>query len=440
MKVLLAACACNPREGSEAAVGWTWLAAIKDRHDVHVITAEYQQDWIEAEIRKRPGDFSRVRFHYVELRFWQYAYTRGFCRWQMGMPLLLPLFHCYYQRWMRAAYATACDLNRQFHFDLAHQLTLVGFRFPGHLWKLGIPFVWGPIGGLENTPWRFFPELGVGGAAHYALRNAVNSVHRVLLQGPRKAFAAAGPGVIAATGGIRREIGRWYGVDSEVICEIGLPAGFIASACPERGRGEPLRLAWSGLHQSRKALPILLRALAALPPEMDWRLDIFGDGPCRRRWHALASGLGLQSRCTWHGQVSRAEALAGLRKAHVFVITSLQDLTSTVLVEALANGVPVICPDHCGFSDALTPASGVKLPITSLLEFQEGLRSTILDLYQNEEKRRRLAGGALRRARDFSWEAKVAAINRVYERVLEARVREPRGATAAVQIDASVHS
>ena len=136
---------------------------LEHRHDVHVLTARYQRDWIEAEVSNKPDEFSRVRFHYVEPPLWSYNDTSGFWRWQANIPLLVPLFHRYYHRWMRAAYKTACELNRWCQFDLVHQLTFVGFRFPGHLWKLGIPFVWGPIGGLENTPWRLLPTMGAQG-------------------------------------------------------------------------------------------------------------------------------------------------------------------------------------------------------------------------------------------------------------------------------------
>jgi len=410
VKILLGAWACNPRQGSEAAVGWAWLAAIKDRHDVYVLTARYQRDWIEAEVSKRPDEFSRVRFHYVEPPLWPYDHTSGFWRWQGNIPLLVPLFHRYYHRWMRAAYKTACELNHRFHFDLAHQLTFVGFRFPGHLWKLGIPFVWGPIGGLENIPWRLLPAMGVGGAAYYAARNVVNSSHKRFLPAPRKAFRRASA-VIAATSGIQAEILRWYGVPSEVISEVSVP--FEATTeFALRAPCEPLLIAWSGLHLPGKALQLLLRGLRATPG--NWHLDIYGDGPCRSQWESLASRLGVAARCTWHGQVSRDEALSGLRRAHLFVITSLKDLTSTVIIEALAQGVPVICPDHCGFSDVVTDECGIKLPIHSTGEFEQHLARAVAELASDEKRRQRLAAGALRRALAYSPEAKAEAIERVY--------------------------
>ena len=44
---------------------------------------------------------------------------------------------------------------------------MVGYREPGYLWKIEKPFVWGPIGGLENSPWRFLPSLGIKGFMFY---------------------------------------------------------------------------------------------------------------------------------------------------------------------------------------------------------------------------------------------------------------------------------
>src|SRR5208283_2494103 len=123
--------------------------------------------------------------------------------------ILKPLMHFSYKIWQRDALRLARELHEKVQFDLVHQITFVGFRFPGHLWKLDVPFVWGAMGGQ--------------GSIYHGARNLVNSMHRRFLRLPRKAFAAAGPGVIAATSGIRREILRWYGVESEVICEVGLP-------------------------------------------------------------------------------------------------------------------------------------------------------------------------------------------------------------------------
>jgi glycosyltransferase involved in cell wall biosynthesis len=389
--------------------------AIAQHHEVWVLTAGYHRRDLEGALCRQPEKRDSIHFAYVEEKLWHYRPTPAWIR--IENSIIKPIMNWAYRSWLISASRLGQQLLREIDFDLVHQLTYVGFRFPGYLWQLDIPSVWGPIGGLENTPWGLLPTMGPRGAMYYGARNLVNSMHRRFLRQPRRAFAAAGPGVIAATGSIQREIRRWYGVESEVICEVGLP-GQTADTYSVRSDQEPLRIAWSGRHLAGKALHLLLRALSCLPDSMNWHLDIYGDGPSRTGWQQLANRLGIESRCIWHGQLPRTEALEGLKAAHLFVTTSLKDLTSTVILEALANGVPVICPDHCGFSDVVNEHCGIKIPIGNVRGFEMGLNLAISKLARCESLRRQLAAGALRRARDFSWEAKAEAIDRVYDRVL----------------------
>jgi glycosyltransferase involved in cell wall biosynthesis len=389
--------------------------AIAQRHEVWVLTAGYHRRALEEALRRHPEKRDRIHFAYVEEKPWHYRPTPAWTR--IENSIVKPIMNWAYRSWLISAFVLGGQLHRKIDFDLVHQVTYVGFRFPGHLWKLEIPFVWGPIGGLENTPMGLLPTMGARGAMYYGARNVVNSMHRRFLRQPRKAFRAAGPGVIAATSSIQREIHRWYRIESEVICEVGLPPQTAATSSL-RGYGEPLRLAWSGRHLPGKALHLLLRALSRVPSTTDWRLDIYGDGPSTITWQQLAARLRIGSRCVWHGQVSRVEAIAALNTAHLFVTTSLKDLTSTVILEALAQGVPVLCPNHCGFPDVVDETCGVRLPIGTAAEFERALAEAITKLAGDENMRRRLAAGALARVPQFSWEAKARAIDAVYRRVM----------------------
>ena len=118
-------------------------------------------------------------------------------------------------------------------------------------------------------------------------------------------------------------------------------------------------------------------------------------------WYQLANRLGIGSRCIWHGQVPRGKALDGLKAAHLFVTTSLKDLTSTG-TQALTNGVPVACPDHCGFTDVVNESCGITIPIRDVREFEVGMTSAICTLAQHESLLMILAAGVLLRARDLS--------------------------------------
>jgi glycosyltransferase involved in cell wall biosynthesis len=320
--------------------------------------------------------------------------------------------HTYQRQWLKAEYEVAKRLQKEVGFDVVHRLTYIGFRVPGDLWRLDAPFVWGPIGGLEQTTWRLLPALGLRGCLYYIARNLLNDWDRRFKRSPKLAFAKAGGGIIAATEGIRRQIKRFYGLDSTVVSEIGLPP-IVRLAPVEKRPSDPLRLIWCGNHLAGKALPFLLDALEQLPPDFQWRLTVVGDGPLTGRWKRLAIRKGLNGGIDWLGRVSREKALQEMQSAHALIITSVYDLTSTVLVEALANGLPVVCPDHCGFADAITNDCGIKVPATSKNEIVSGIRDAFV-LLNDESFRLRLAQGALSRSRDYEWDTKGRIANEIY--------------------------
>ncbi|MBI5641484.1 MAG: glycosyltransferase family 4 protein [Nitrospirae bacterium] len=402
LKIIISAYACNPYEGSEKSVGWGWVSAIARYHDLWVLTEELNKPDIEQKVREDPASVKNINFIFLPRR-----------RWFWLEKICPPAYLWTYRLWQRYAYEVATQLHKEIRFDLAHQLTYVGFRVPGYLWKIDIPFVWGPIGGLENTPWQFLPVLGLKGALYYAARNIINSLQKRFLMMPKRAFKRASGGIIAATEGIKREILEWYELESEIICEVGPPAT-IAGKHSSRISGEPLLITWSGLHLPGKALPLLLKALSRLSWEIRWQLDILGNGACTRKWQRQSIKLGIDSRCRWHGWLPRDKAMKVVKESHVFVITSLKDLTSTVLLEALSLGVPVICPDHCGFKNVVTEHCGIKVPVENPFQLVSDLACAIKFFAENEDKRCLLAKGALTRIRDFSWAKKADEVNSIY--------------------------
>lgn len=409
LKILISAYACSPYKGSEPGVGWGFVAELAKHHDLWVIVEEEKfRDDIERFLGEHP-EFSRsVRFFFL--------------RKQRNRPLRKlwpPSYYWYYRRWHRDAYLLARRLHDQVGFDLAHQLTMVGFREPGYLWKLGVPFVWGPIGGMGYFPWRFLPVVGGKGAWYYLGYNLLNYLHSHFLGRPQKAARAAASGLLAATEENQAEaLARW-GCRSTIISEVGLP-GRVAERVSPRMDQATLRLVWSGLHTYRKALNLALRALSQIHRDIKWEMHILGEGKMTSAWLQLAEHLKIADRCIFHGWLPRHMAIEVMANSHGMLITSLRDLTSTVTIEALALGLPIICLDHCGFSHVVNDSCGIKVPVTTPTEVVKGIAAAVERLAGDEELRQRLAKGALIRARDFSWERKAEELNRIYA----ARIRE----------------
>lgn len=413
LTVLVQAYACNPNLGSEEGVGWGWVKAIAEHHDLHVLTAEYHRTDIEAVLEKDPILRERIQFHFVPPKKWHYRPTPV---WKaIENSVFKPLMNYSYRLWQKDAYRLALGLFTDNRFDLVHVITYVGFRFPGHYWKLPLPLVWGPIGGLENTPWRYFPILGVRGSIMYAGRNILNTLDKAFLTGPKRAFRKAEGGVIAATSSVSKEIQDRYGVCSIVRCEIGAVDIGGPHTTSSRDEKEPLRIIWSGLHVSGKALPLLLQALQELPRDVNWQLTVLGDGPLTKKWKATAASLGIAERIVWPGRVSRDHAIETMAKSHLMVISSVYDLTSSVLIEALSVGLPVVCPDHYGFRDAVDETCGFRVAVSSLGDIRDGFTRSIRLIHDDESLRRKMAYRALEKSREYRWEKTGKMVAQLYE-------------------------
>src|SRR5262249_17372932 len=125
---------------------------------------------------QRHGPIPNLKFVFVKRPRWIYALE------------FTPLKYFAYHVWHRYAYREAKRLHAQVNFDLAHQVTFTSIREPGYLRRLGIPFVWGPVGGAQNYPWRFLLGAGIKTAGSEAIRNLVNTLQ---LYGSPRVRAAA---------------------------------------------------------------------------------------------------------------------------------------------------------------------------------------------------------------------------------------------------------
>jgi glycosyltransferase involved in cell wall biosynthesis len=415
LRVLAVAYACNPTRGSEDAVGWGWINVIAQQHHVTVITADYNRQDIEVAGPASSSVWSNLQFRYVKNRSWHYSPWGKWARIEASPAK--PIMNLAYTNWLDHALRLAETETAASEFDLVHLITYVGWRFSGNFYRLALPFVWGPIGGLMNTPWRLMPALGLKGATYYTGRNLVNSLQIAFLSGPRKALRKADGAVIAATSEIQSALSTHFGSGSRVICEVGAPDVGIVEP-QDRTPIEPIRICWSGPHVPGKALHLLLKAAALIPKESRFRIEILGDGPFRKNWHSLAQRLGIGDRCTWHGRLPRSGALEVMKTCHMFAITSLKELTSTVVVEAISLGLPVVTLNHCGMADLVTERCGIKVDVVSVDQIIRDLSLAIMRLMNDETMRRSLSQGAFERSLDYSWSNKLASLNEVYSQAL----------------------
>ncbi len=401
MKILVSCYACSPYKGSEPGMGWNFVRQIAQKHELHILVESKFQD-----------DLERYFNVYPEERINKYFYFITKERHKLLRKIWPPSYYWFYQNWQKNAYQKAVELDKVHHFDLIHQLNMVGFREPGYLWKMGKPLVWGPIGGFNITPWKMLFSMGLKGGLFYLSRNLINLWQMHTNRRVKWAMKQSNA-LIAATQNEADSIFKLYGKESTVIPEVGFSGGETDFA-PHR-RCDKLKIGWCGQFTPRKSLNLLIEAVSIVASEVE--LHVLGDGECANKWKRLASRK-PDLTIHWYGWVERSKGMKIMQECDVFCITSLSDLTSTVLLEALSYGLPVIALDHCGFTNVITNECGIKIPIHNQHQVIKDLAKAIDDIATDEEKRKRMSIAAFKRSLSYGWEEKGEQIEKIYQTIL----------------------
>lgn len=415
-RVALVCYACHPHRGSEHGVGWAWARELSKYLDTWVICKDKDGDGSLRGILEAKGSLPGLRLHHVPRSRLERAIK--------SVPVLRNLA---YSLWQRRAFRELAALHAQVGFDLAHQITFCSFREPGYLHRLGIPFVWGPIGGVQNYPWRFLSRAGVQGCLREGLRSLVNLAQFRYAPRVRKAVRSAAA-LVAANSLTRRRLSRVHRVEAVQLLDVGTDA-LRAVSRPERGRDSALRVLWVGVLEHHKALHLLLGALAQVQA-MNFQLRVVGDGHLRSRWRRLARVAGIEARCEWIGWLPHESLWEHYRWADVFVFTSLRDTCGSVILEAMSAGAPVVCLDHQGAGDVVTAECGLKIPVSAPAEVIQRLSEILWRLSEDRARLAQLSAGALGRSREFLWAVKAQSMLRIYESALALEPGSLSGAKA----------
>ena len=411
MRVLLSAFAFSPYKGSEAAVGWNIARELARLHDVTVLTGavrDGENDWNRYLTENGSVDGLTVEFVNPT------GLVKLFDRVHQ-LPGLWSLYYLAYRLWQREAFKRAKCLHKMRRFDVIHQLTMIGYREPGYLWKLDdVPFVWGPVGGGPDEPIAFHSLYSFSAKVKVVVRNVLNWIQKRLLLRPRLAARHAKKIWVVTDADERMVHGLW-GRECERMIETAATASPLGRVRTWDGV-EPLRIVWSGTHTYGKALPILIHALAILKGNglCNFVVDVLGKGGETIKWKNLAEKCGVADVFKWHGHLSHDVAIETMAKCHLLAFPSLKEGTPHVVLEALSLGLPVICHDICGMGTVVTASCGIKILMKSPSISIKGFVDAISNIMRCPELLEKLSSGALTRAKELSWTQKAHAISDAY--------------------------
>lgn len=119
---------------------------------------------------------------------------------------------------------------------------------------------------------------------------------------------------------------------------------YVAQARQELGYGtNTLCLLFVGQHILEKGIEVIIRALALLPRQMDFRMDFIGTGYALGQMKRLTHALGLEGKVMFHGVIQDRELLRKhYAAADLFLFPSFYDNAPLVVREAAAMATPTI--------------------------------------------------------------------------------------------------
>jgi glycosyltransferase involved in cell wall biosynthesis len=407
MKVLLSAIACNPYLGSENFGGWVAAQALAKDHDLWVLTTP----------RNRP-DLERAGAEGLVPKNVRFIYAGRFNEWHRNRLRARLQSWTEYVRFSRAILDAARQHHRAVGFDLSHHISFATWRVGSPLWRLGIPFIFGPVGGNENFPVRFLPVLSPSGAGFELARMLSNAVCRQL-PSVRTCIRRASHVFVAnpETESLVRNLrGSPHGISRLV------PSFFpddrvqaFARAASLRQTTGPLRLFAGGNLEGRKGIALALRALARVKAEgVSFRFWVGQIGPELSHLQQLVRRLRLEREILF-GFLSREDYRKELGTTHIFLLPSLRESTGSTMMEAMLAGCVPIVADCGGPAHIVTRDCGYKVPVSTPKQMIDDMTRTIVSIHRNREIiREKGAAAAQRIATLFTEENYRKTVNSVY--------------------------
>jgi glycosyltransferase involved in cell wall biosynthesis len=331
-----------------------------------------------------------------------------------------------YFKWINESYQQALDILRLEKFDLAHQVTYSSWRVASPLWRLPVPFVWGPVGGVANFPPHLLHKLSTSGAVFEVLRNFSNGA--AMLSPSLRQCARNSAAVIASNQESAVVLQRLRGRNKQV--HQVSPASFsdqhikkfLCDPCAKPFTGKVELFAGGSLIGS-KGIAFGLEAVAmARKQNVRCRYTIASGGPevkfLKKRARELLLGEDVIFNDGYYGSAYPDK----LKACHVCLLPSFRENVGMTLLEAMMAGCVPLIVDASAQAENVPADCGIKVPVTSAAQISKSLADGLVFLATNHKARIEMGSRAQQHVcRSFGAQNYVDQITSIYNEVMRPR-------------------
>lgn len=315
-------------------------------------------------------------------------------------------------------------------FDIVHIHGLWDLwlhRWAKNTSRAAVKVVWSPHGmltpwALRNKWWKKLPALALyqwrdlrrAAVLHVTAQSEVSDVRRLWL---KNLIVVVPLGVCVKLHRMMDVSGAVFqGVDHQVTADANVVPNF-EEAC--KGNRTPRTLLFVSRVQRKKGLANLLSAWSCLPSNVreDWRIRVVGPDEAGHmvELKKQAETLGIAEAVDFVGPRYGAELDSEYRAADLFVLPTHSENFGSVVVEALAHELPVICTKGAPWVELETYRCGwwIDMGVAPLVV---ALREAML--LTNEERAAMGARGRKLVEEKYTWKAVCAAMIEGYRKIV----------------------
>lgn len=183
-----------------------------------------------------------------------------------------------------------------------------------------------------------------------------------------------------------------------------------------RDNASVVRIVSVGRLTEQKGFSYLLTAMSILEEKEQVKLIIVGEGPMRGELQGHARLLGLGERVEFLGY--RTDVLEILSTADIFISSSLWEGFPTVILEAMAIGIPVIATDISGSNELIiNGTTGILVPIENPVEIAKAISLFI----SNASLTKQVVSNAQNIVYQYSMDAVTEEYSRLYQKLVSSK-------------------
>jgi len=312
--------------------------------------------------------------------------------------------YLHYLIWQWVAFNKAKKLTKIYSFNLVHHVSWGSLQLGSFMYKLNIPFIFGPAGGGQVAPVAFkkyfkeFWEIEVK-------REKTNKLLGKINQGLKPMLAQAKHVIVSNTDTM--ELANKLGArNTSLLLDCCLPDHFFPSELPARNYERGLNLLWIGRLLPRKGILLVTEVMERLKVYEDIKLTIVGDGEMRIHLEQELLEKKLNN-ISYVGSVPFQKVKEYYMQNDVFFFTSLRDSCPAQLFEAMAYGLPIVTLKLHGQDAIVNSKVGIKCNALRPEETVIELRNAIISLYEDKQKLKEMSLDAYNFAKQQTWKNQI---------------------------------